>query len=164
MERYRGIDYEVWQLNPGCGGCGRNNLPHCGAEPGVGVVELPAAGDPVLPEFPTTVALTQPTSAPTDNAAVWQRMVLGLAALLLLGFGWLSFYIGDFIGGFRDWGLRSFLVELIFGAIFVVATVRTPSGTLRRLLVALACLVLLAAVVLIGGALFIWWVFERYIS
>ena len=50
-------DYEVWQLNPGCGGCGRNNLPHCGAEPGVGAVELPAAGDPVLPEFPATVAL-----------------------------------------------------------------------------------------------------------
>ena len=73
-------------------------------------------------------------TAPTDNAAVWQRIVLGLAALLLLGFGWLSFYVGDFIGGFRGWGLRSLLVELIFGAIFVVATV--------RLLVTLACLVL----------------------
>ena len=103
-------------------------------------------------------------TASTDNAADWQRIVLGLAALLLVGFGWLSFYAGDFIGGFREWGLRSLLVELIFGAIFVVATVRPPYGTLRRLLVTLACLVLLAAVVLIGGALFIWWVFERYIS
>ncbi len=54
-ERCRGIDYKVWQLKPECGGCGRNNLPHCGAELGVGGVELPAAGDPVLPEFPTTV-------------------------------------------------------------------------------------------------------------
>jgi hypothetical protein len=163
-------DYEVWQLNPGCGGCGRDNLPrarlcaYCGAELGVGGVELPAAGDPVLPEFPTTVALAQPTTALTDNATVWQRIVLGLAALLLVGFGWLNFYVGDFIGGFRGWGLRSLLVGLIFGAIFVVATVRPPSGTLRRLLVTLECLVLLVAVVLIGGALFIWWVFERYIS
>lgn len=164
------FDYEVWKLNPGCGGCGSNNLPqaricaYCGAELGVSGVELPVAGDSVLPEFPTTAALPQPTTAPTDNAAGWQRIVLGLAALLLVGFGWLSFYVGDFIGGFREWGLKSYLVSLIFGAIFVVATVRPPSGTLRRLLVTLACLVLLAAVILIGGALFIWWILERYIT
>ena len=127
------------------------------------VGEPPAAGDPVLPEFPTTVAPAQPTTAPADKAGVWQRIILGVTALLLGGFGWLGFYIGGEFYEFREWRQPSLLVGLIFGAIFAVASVRPPSGTFRRLLVALGLLVILVAVVaLIGVGLLILWLIQYF--
>ena len=153
------------QAPVGCGNCGRDNPPearfcvYCGAELGMRAEETPASGAEERPPSPAldNSALT----APADKAGTWQRIVLVVTALLLVGFGWLGFYVGGEFYEFREWRQPSLLAGLVFGAIFAVAAVRPPSGTLRRLLVALGLLVILVAVVaLIGvGMLILWFIY-----
>ena len=154
-------------MNLACGSCGRDNpsgarfCVYCGAELAVPAEEPRAVSDPVLPEFPTTVTLARPSATPVTKAGIWQRIVLGVTALLLVGFGWLGFYIGGEFYEFREWGQPSLWAGLMFGAIYAVAAVRPPSGTLRRLLVALGLLVILVAVVALTGAglLILWFIY-----
>ena len=144
-------------MNLGCGSCGRDNTPgaifcvYCGAELGMLAEEPPAAGKPRLPEFPTPATPDQLTAAPADMVSVWQQLLFGLAALLVVGLAWFG---AQFTFGPSPVAL---LFGAVFGAVFgggfAIAAMRPPHGNLRRLLVALGCLVILVAVVVLIGAL-----------
>ena len=81
------------QASVGCHSCGRDNPPearfcvYCGAELAMPAGEPPAASDLILPNSVDLRTPTLPTTAPVAKAGVWQRIVLGLAALLLLLLG-----------------------------------------------------------------------------
>ena len=145
-------------MNLGCGNCGRNNPPgarfclYCGSELAMPVEEPTAASDPALPELTTTVTLVPLMTGPADKVGIWQRIVLGLAALLLLGLSWLG--VVAFLSGLSVVGVVLLLLAVGFG----YATVRPPGGILRRLLVALGCLVIfsVAGAVIAAIAFFIW--------
>ena len=159
-------------MNLGCGGCGRNNPPearfciYCGAELAVAAEEPPASDDRALPEFPTAVAPAQPTTAPTDNAGVWQRIVFGLMALLGGGLVWFGFatmreeYEFGYSPSLGELTLLVglILVGMIVGTAFGIAAVRPPRGILRRLLVGLGCLVIfsVAGAVIAAVVYFVW--------
>ena len=100
---------------------------------------------------PTTVIPAQPATAPADKAGTWQRIVLGLAGLLLL-LSWLGGVSS--LAGLSFFGAVLFLVAVGFG----YAAVRPPGGIFRRLLVTAACLVILlaAGVVIAAIVLFTW--------
>ena len=122
-----------------------------------------ASGVPVPPEFYTTVTPARPTAALAGEAGTWQRIVLGLAALLLLFLWW-----GHVGLGFQLWWVPLDLWwvpfdgvgEVLVAAGFGFAAVRPPGGILRRVLVAAACLV-----ILLTAAAIIWvvaWNFFYY--
>ena len=136
-----------------CPNCGRVNPPeaqfcgHCGAE-----LAVP-------PPTPTDAGLQTPAPAPRPSqrgrpataAGVWQRVVLGLAALVVLLLGALS----SSIWSYPVLGIPPLMVGLGLG----IAAAQPPRGRIfRRLLVSVACLILVlvaAAVVFI-----IWLIFQ----
>ena len=125
------------QAQSRCDSCGRDNPSQarfcvfCGAEIAAAAEEPPAASDPVTPEFPILTP-ARPAAAPADKAGVWQRIVLVLAGLLLM-------YVAVVL---MLEGSVSLLAVGAVGVGLVYAAVRPPGGILRRLLVALGCLVI----------------------
>ena len=153
------------QASVGRHSCGRDNPPearfcvYCGAELAMPAGEPPAASDLILTNSVDLRTPTLPTTAPVAKAGVWQRIVLGLAALLLL--------LGSqgaalFLWSLPFWslpfgGVVNILVRVGFG----YAAVRPPGGILRRLLVTVACLViLLVAAYIIAIIVFFTWFFQ----
>ena len=89
-----------------------------------------------------------------DEAATWQRVVLGLAGVLLVLAG-----VGAGVVGWYPVAPFTAIV-VIAGAGLGLAAVRPPHGIARRLLVGVACLIML--VFPAGIAFIIWliWVFR----
>ena len=137
-----------------CASCGVDNrdearfCAHCGHS-----FVVPAGAPPTLDAaLPTQASVpatfgrsTVPPQA--DKASVWQKFVLGLAALPLLFFG-----VGSMFSFSPGWSW----LFILAGAGFVYAAVRPQPPILRRIAVALAFLVLflLAAAI----AMFVFWI------
>ena len=107
--------------------CGR-----CGAELGV----RPPTQAEAAPQTPSPAPRPSPQGRPETDAGLWQRVLLGLAALVLV-LGALSSTFGWGFGGLG-------ILPLAVGVGLGIAAAQPPrSRIFRRLLVSFACLVLL---------------------
>ena len=134
-----------------CSNCGRVNpaeaqfCGRCGAELAV----PPPTPTEAAPQAPAPAPRPSQRGRPATAAGVWQRVVLGLAALVVL-LGALSS-----IWGYPVLGMPSVVVGLGFG----IAAAQPPRGRIfRRLLVSVACLILLLVAAV---AVFIIWLLSQ---
>ena len=138
-----------------CPNCGRVNPPEarfcgrCGAELAV----PPPTPTESAPQTPAPAPKPAQRGRPETGAGVWQRVVLGLAALGLL-LGALSS-----IWSYPVLGIPPLVVGLGFG----IAAARPPRGRIfRRVLVSVACLgLLLAAAAGVFFIVVIIWLFSE---
>ena len=154
-----------------CASCGSQNLPvalfcgRCGQPlaraPSPETVPADSPGHDAAPAAHQPVVSSPRHRAPSSlfrglEAGLWQRVVMGLAALVLvapvaLGLGFLDDYDRRDLNLY-SWGVPLAAVGLGLG----LAAVRPPSGVLRRILVALGALVIsvVVAAAIIAGFLF----------
>ena len=96
-----------------------------------------------------------PNMAAAEEVGLWQRVVMGLAGLMLLVVGGVLFetwgklsldYYRGFWGGFSPWGIPF----VIFGLVFGVAAAVPPIRVLRLFLVAVGILGILVSAGMLG--------------
>ena len=126
-----------------CGGCGAALLPP--NEPEEPVVHV---REPALPSARTSAA-----SGKGPPAGRWQRVVMGLAAVILLAAGLLIFLgvvhkARDIDMKILGFGIEALLVLSATG--FGFAAVRPPGGNMRRLIVGAAVLSIVLPLALVS--------------
>ena len=152
-----------------CASCGSPNLPvaqfcgRCGqplAQPVA--ADAVSVGSPVHyaapvaqePEVSSTRYRPPPSLLKGPEVGLWQRAVMGLAALVLLAPVALVLVFNEFLEQGR-WATLVAAAGLGLG----LAAVRPPHGVLRRILVALGALVIL---VVVGAAIIVGFLFANY--